>query len=51
MSTFPTSGNRSLLYQLATTPEDVVAFYKKNSDFPGYRDVKENEEMMDQANA
>ena len=44
MSTFPTSGNKSLLYQLATTPEEVAAFYRKNSDFPGYRDVKENVE-------
>ncbi len=44
MSTFPTSGTKSLLFQLATTPEEVAAFYRKNSDFPGYRDVKENVE-------
>ena len=46
MSTFPTSGTKSLLYQLATTPEEVAAFYRKNSDFPGYRDVRENVEAI-----
>ena len=46
MSTFPTSGNKSLLNHLETTPEDVAAFYRKNSDFPGYRDVRENVELI-----
>lgn len=46
MSTFPTSGNKSLIYQLVTTPEDVAAFYRKNSDFPGYREVRENVELI-----
>ena len=46
MSIYPASKNRSLIYQLATTPEDVMGFYKKNSDFPGYREVKENVEQI-----
>ena len=45
MSTFPT-GNKSLIYSLVTTPEDIAAFYRKNSDFPGYRDVRENVEHI-----
>ena len=46
MSIYPASKNRSLIYTLATTPEDVVGFYKKNADFPGYREVKENVEQI-----
>ena len=46
MSIYSANNNRSLIYQLATTPEDVVGFYKKNSDFPGYRSVKENVEEI-----
>lgn len=46
MSIYTINNNKSLIYQLATTPEDVVGFYKKNSDFPGYRSVKENVEEI-----
>ena len=46
MSIYTINNNKSLIYQLATPPEDVVGFYKKNSDFPGYRSVKENVEEI-----
>ena len=46
MSIYPTQKNRSLIYNLATTPEEVAGFYRKNNDFPGYREVRENIENI-----
>ena len=46
MSIYPAAKKRERVEQLTTTHEDVVSFYQKNSDFPGYRDVKENVEQI-----
>jgi len=50
MSIFPESSSKSLIYQLTASPEEVISFYQKNSDFPGYRDVKENIENISYKN-
>ncbi len=46
MSIYPSARSGSRLDNFTATPEEVVGFYKKNSDFPGYRDVKENVEQI-----
>lgn len=46
MSIYPSKNKKPEIYRLTATPEDVAGFYRKNSDFPGYRNVKENIEEI-----